>query len=162
MIVAVFSGLSLVILCVVTYFVMKMLRFIDKSRQELQNFMTPPGKDQLSPFGKLTGAIAQQFANVILQQAKMTAMGNSSAESRQEKCVESAIGNDLLNQQAPMLGMIAQQFPSLGKAIRKNPNLAITALNMLNNKTPGSSLFGQVQPKVGAGNGHNSAFDEVQ
>lgn len=85
-----------------------------------------------------------------MAQIKATFMGKQSVDARREGIVDEAIAGDVMNATNPLIGSILQAFPSVGKAIRKNPALLDFALSKLANR-------GAAVAPAASNNGHSQA-----
>ena len=92
-----------------------------------------------SEFAELVGLILDQSAAKNAQSLKAVFMGQNSVASKNAGRVETAITQDLVSQQSPLLGMGMSMFPNLNKLINKNPG----ALAMLSTFMKGQGKAGE-------------------
>ncbi len=102
-----------------------------------RGFFESPNKDVASPFAVLVATIAQTFGTEISQSLKATFMGVQSVESRNNRKAEiaAAAGSN------PLLGVILQAFPALGKRL-SGPVVSALASSLLAGKPPDNHNHG--------------------
>lgn len=130
-------------------------RKISDATSQIYEFFTPPDDKTPSQFAQLTDAVGAQFASRIVNSARATFMQGSSVDARNAKALEGDIVTDLAASQNPLLGAILEQFPSVGKRLRKNPDLLPLGLQLLQKFSGGGRSAAQPTPPSG-GNGHSS------
>ena len=111
--------------------------------RQFQTFINPPDDKTPSPLAQLIEAMSIVAGRAIVAQIKTTFMGKQSADARREGIIDEAIAGDVIGSANPLIGSILQAFPSVGKAIRKNPALLDFAISKLGGKSAvGSSIGG--------------------
>jgi hypothetical protein len=120
--------LFLLIFCVI-FFKMRSLY------RDFVEFITPPDEGTMSPAAMVASAMADMLSKSIMMQAKTFFMGKESGIVRGETGIET----DILMAKNPMLGMLLQSFPKLGKKLAKNPALIEFAMSKLGGNKPASA-----------------------
>jgi hypothetical protein len=130
----------LILVCGVSaYFLFKLSRII-------RAFIIPTGESEPSPLAKTIDAASIIVARSLVAQLKTTFMGKQSGEVRGEHAVQGDMALDVANQSP--LGSILTAFPSLGKSMRRNPQLLDLAMGVA------SKYMGKVST---GGNGSSSS-----
>lgn len=141
----VLTALLLVACLFSTVFVVILCKELLKIDHEIRNFVKPKGENQTSPAADVFDIACKHFLKCALSQFKTSNMGDASVISRQEMAVDSAIAEDLLAINNPMVAGLLDLMPTLKKKINKNPKLVGIALEKLSQmKPPGGS--GTVAP----------------
>jgi len=99
----------------------------------IRDFITPIGSDQPSPLASTVDVGCDMVARAVMARAKTTFMGQMSGEVRQEQAINGAIAEDAARLAHPLAGTILDNFPTVRKALRKNPQLLDFALSKLMN-----------------------------
>ena len=102
----------------------------DEIIDALRSYFEADG-EKPSQFAAFVNILAETFATRIVTSAKMSLLGMQSVDSKNEKRLESDFIQDMASQQSPVLGMLLQSFPALGRRIAKNPALAEMAISMV-------------------------------
>ena len=119
----------------------------------LHAYFVPEKEGEQSAFGSFLDLATQNFASHICHTLRTQFMNINSIQSRQERAVAGAVVIDTL---PPVLQVLATQFPSLAKIIRKNPELVANVAQSL----AGFGKSNQVtQAGAPRGNGHHSVID---
>ena len=111
-----------------------LILFFVKSRsiiRQIRDFITPADDKTPSPLAQTTSAISEVFARSFVAQAKATFMGIQSGQVRADKAIEADVAMDALQMTNPMIASILQMFPSIKKAIRKNPAIIDMAFKQI-------------------------------
>lgn len=95
-------------------------------------FITPETENQESPISLLYGILIKRLATEF----RLTLIGQKGGENKGESYAERAAIEDVASEVNPTLGAILTAFPSIGKALRKNPMLLNYALSKIKNSTP--------------------------
>lgn len=131
-----------VLLCNLLLFAFALIRLkssISTLKRTLVLYFQPQGENP-SEFAAAVELISKILAKNIVDSAKAYLLSLNSAEVRAGK----AALRDSLSSQSPLLAGLLQAFPSLGKKIVKNPEMAQIAMNFLNRRSgeseePGSN-----------------------
>jgi hypothetical protein len=113
-------------------------------------FEVPNGDDKHSEFETIVAEISSNLAQSITMHIKATLMGMESGAKRNQKAVERAIMQDIVGQQNPLIAMAMKQWPTLGKKMTENPNLAQGLMQMFPGMAPGAR-----QDLPASDNGHS-------
>lgn len=127
--------IALVLLTNIAVLAVALIAFYQVKRvyREIKSFVTPVSADQPSPLAQTIDAASVVMARAFTAQLKATFMASQSAEARGQKAIAGDLAIDVLSNQSPLAAGILQMFPSVAKHLRRNPNLAGSALNLLSN-----------------------------
>ncbi len=119
-----------------------------KLRRAFLTFVQSPSAGVASPFAIFCQSLAEVFGSALSRSLKATFMGVESVEAKREsrEATTAAISG------SPLLAMILQSFPALGKKL--NPAMAMLAGDML-------KKVAERQPTGGGGN-HNTPTNAVR
>lgn len=86
-------------------------------------YFEPAGPDQPSEFAGFIQVASDILARSITAQLKATFMGIQSKAAQAERAIQGDLLQDTVNMANPLLGAVMNSFPSVGKRLRKNPEL---------------------------------------
>lgn len=123
---------------------------LKKAPQQIKDYLS---NEENSDFidGLLT-PVAQRVAENLKSVIFGTVGGLQSGEIRAEKALNKAIGTDMVEQVHPLAGVLLKQFPSVKKAIAKNPEL-VRALPAVIEQWTGKSISELAAPFMGGAQG---------
>jgi hypothetical protein len=84
-----------------------------------------------SHFALAVSSVADVFVSRAMASIKGTNMQTASVSARAVKTVEQAVMQDVITAENPLLGAAMSVFPSLSKALQKNPGLLNIAMPLL-------------------------------
>lgn len=126
-----FTAIALLSVAYILY-----LREKRKIISNLTAFITPAAEGQPSPLYQMISAAGDQLAVNLVARAKATFMGIQSGQARLEKAVAGDIAVDAASAASPLIAAALNSFPSLAKRVRKTPELAALAMQLLSSKKP--------------------------
>lgn len=92
-------------------------------QEQIETFLTPVEEGKPSPAAQVWEAAADMLSRAMMARLSTAIMTGSSALSRASKAVEGAVIEDVVAQQSPLLAGLLDQFPTLKKTLKRNPQL---------------------------------------
>lgn len=93
----------------------------------VRSFLESPKEGEPSPIAVIGDTLASRLGSAIVASLKAWLLAQNSIAVRQDK----AAMREAMQQDNPVLGMLAKFSPGIGKLLGKNPELAQIAINAL-------------------------------
>lgn len=110
-------------------------------KRQILAFIVPAKEGEASALAQALDAFSIMLARSLTAQIKTTLMGMNSGLARAEKAIQGDLALDVAGQN-PTIGGILAAFPSLGKTLRRNPQLLDLALSFLSKRGANSGSNG--------------------
>lgn len=115
---------------------------------DVRGFVEPGGKNIPSPLATITDNVLDLAASKISSSLTHTLLGHESGIARGQRALEADIKMDAAGAINPAIPAILSQMPNVQKRLRKNPELADLAVQLVGN------LLNKAQAGGGAGTGY--------